>query len=84
LAKALKQARRKKEVPATIDTENTAFELNSILIGAQWSQLMTHRDPTNARLAILAKLHSMATEEIPDSAFESVKAWKIYLKHRDQ
>jgi AcrR family transcriptional regulator len=82
LAAALKQARRQNEVAETIDAEDTAFELNSMLIGAQWSRLMTHRDHTNARSAILAKLHSVATEQIPGHAFESVKAWTAYLKHR--
>jgi AcrR family transcriptional regulator len=81
LAKALKQARRQNEVVETIDTEQTAFELNSILIGAQWSELMTRKD-TNARSAILAKLQSVATKDIPARAFESVRAWKAYLKHR--
>lgn len=81
LAKALKQARRKKEVRANIDTETTAFELNSILLGSQWSQLMTGKDYTNARSAILAKLQGLETEKIPGRALGSVKAWKTYLKH---
>jgi hypothetical protein len=67
----------------TIDAEQAAFELNSILTGAPWSYLMTHTDHTNARSAILAKLRTLAKEEIPARAFASVKAWKPYLKHRD-
>lgn len=82
LRKALNQARGRDEVNLTIDAQQIAFELNSILIGAQWSQLMAHKDHTNARSAILAKLRSMATEGIPARAFGSVKDWKAYLKHR--
>jgi AcrR family transcriptional regulator len=76
LRKALDEAMRRDEVRMAIDTEQAAFELNSILIGAQWSYLMTHADRTNARSAILAKLRDMATEEMPARAFGSVKAWK--------
>lgn len=76
------KARWRDEVRMSIDAEQAAFELNSILIGAQWSHLMTHTDLTHARSAILAKLRGMATEEIPARAFGSVKAWKAYLKNR--
>jgi AcrR family transcriptional regulator len=82
LRKALDQARWRDEVGMTVDAEQAAFELNSILIGAQWSQLMTHTDRTNARSAILAKLASLATEEIPASALESVRTWRTYLENR--
>jgi AcrR family transcriptional regulator len=82
LWEALDQARRRDEVRRMTDAEQAAFELNSILIGAQWSYLMIHGDHTKARSAILAKLRDMATEEIPAHAFGSVKAWKGYLKHR--
>jgi hypothetical protein len=58
--------------------------LKEVGSGRQWSYLMTHTDHTNARSAILAKLSSLATEEIPARAFGSVKAWKAYLKHRDE
>ena len=84
LREALNKARWHDEVRMTIDAEQAAFELNSILIGAQWSQLMAHKDHTHARSAILAKFRSLATEEIPARAFGSVKAWKAYLKHRDE
>ena len=84
LREALKQARRRDEIRRTIDTEEVAFELNIILIGAQWSRLMSGGDKTNARAAILTKLHSLATEEIPRRAFESVNAWKTYLEKREE
>ena len=84
LWKALDHARWREELRIAVDAEQVAFELNSILIGAQWSQLMTHTDHTNARSAILAKLASLATEEIPASAFDSVRAWRKYLEGRHE
>jgi AcrR family transcriptional regulator len=84
LRKALDQARWRDEVCMAVDAEQVAFELNSILIGAQWSQLMTHADHTNARSAILAKLSGLATEEIPSSAFDSVRDWRKYLESRHE
>jgi hypothetical protein len=84
LREALDKARKRDEVRMTIDAEQATFELNSILIGAQWSYLMTHTDHTQARSAILSMLRGMATKEIPARAFGSVKAWKAYLKHRDE
>jgi AcrR family transcriptional regulator len=62
LRKALDRARWRDEVDLTIDAQQIAFELNSILIGAQWSRLMARKDQTNARSAILTKLRGMATE----------------------
>ncbi len=84
LREALNQARRRDEVRMAIDAKQAAFELNSILIGAQWSYLMEHKDRTQARSAILARLASLATEEMPASAFESVKAWRKYLESRPE
>jgi AcrR family transcriptional regulator len=83
LAKALNQARRRDEVRGSVDAGQAAVELHSILVGAQWCQLMAHRDDINARLAILAYLRNIATDEIPTHAFESLRAWKIYLDTRE-
>jgi AcrR family transcriptional regulator len=83
LAEAIKQARARDEIKADIETQAVAFELNSLLLGAQWSRLMTGRDYTNTRSAILSKLRGLTTEEIPDHAFQSVKTWKAYLGNRD-
>jgi AcrR family transcriptional regulator len=84
LWKALDQAQWRDEVRLTVDTEQVAIELSSILIGAQWSQLMTDTDHTKAHSAILAKLASLAAEEIPVSAFDSVRAWRKYLESRHE
>jgi AcrR family transcriptional regulator len=83
LEQAAKQARSREEITTDIDAREIALELNSLLLGAQWSHLMTGRDYTHARFAILSKFHSLATEEIPETAFGSVKAWKAYLANRD-
>jgi hypothetical protein len=52
------------------------LELNGLLLGAQWSYLMEHKDRTQARSAILTKLAGLATEAILASAFASVKDWR--------
>lgn len=83
LGEALHQARRRDEVCGNVDAEQAAVELNCILIGAQWSQLMAYTDPVSARSAILAKLRDLATAEIPTHAFASLKAWKVFLNTRN-
>ena len=83
LRQALNQARRSDEICRSVDAEQAAVELSGILIGAQWSQLLAHTEPTSSRSAILAKLRDLATEEIPTHAFASVNAWKAYLETRD-
>jgi AcrR family transcriptional regulator len=83
LEEAAKQARACEQIKTDTDTQEVAFELNSILLGAQWSHLMTGRDYTNARSTILSKFRTLAAEEIPEKAFRSVKAWKAYLANRD-
>jgi AcrR family transcriptional regulator len=82
LAEALGQARSRDEVRGGVDVRQAAMELNCVLIGAQWSQLMGHTDHHPARLTILARLRALAAEEIPTRAFESVDAWRAYLKSR--
>jgi len=81
---AVDGARRRGELRMTIDAKRTALELNGLLLGAQWSYLMEHKDRTQARSAILARLASMATEDIPASAFDSVRAWRKYLESRHE
>ena len=80
LRSAVNEARKREEIRREVDANRTAFELNSLLIGAQCSRLLTNRDYTDARAAILAKLRGVATDEIPKKAFESVKDWKSFLE----
>jgi hypothetical protein len=82
LAEALRQARRRDEIRSSIDAVEAAIELTCVLIGAQWSQLMAYTDHEKARLTILDHLRKLATEEVPDTAFESVEAWQAYLEGR--
>ncbi len=82
LKRAVERAQSLGELPDSIDAKRTALELNGILLGAQWSCLIEHKDRTRARSAILAKLAGLATEAIPASAFASVKAWRKYLEDR--
>jgi AcrR family transcriptional regulator len=83
LRKAVNEARHHFELRMDVDAERTAFELNSLLLGAQWSRLLNHLDHSKARQAILAKLKSLATEKVPPDAFDSVMAWRHYLGTRD-
>ena len=84
LGEALNEARKRDEIRGNVDAEQAAFELNRILIGAQWSHLMAYTDPVSPRSAIVANLRDWATEEIPTHAFASVKAWKDFLETRNR
>jgi len=84
LRRAVDGARGSGEIREDVDAKRTAFELNSLLIGAQWSHLLAHRDHTRVRSAILTKLGSLATEAIPATAFESVEEWTRYLENRHE
>lgn len=84
LRDALDQARSQEEVRTDIDIKQTAFELNGILLGALWAQLLSQGDYASVRMAILAKISSLATDGIPASALESVSAWETYFKERHQ
>ncbi len=82
LRRAIDGARSRGEIRREVNAKRTAFELNSLLIGAQWSHLLARWDYTSARSAILAKLGSLATEDVPTKAFESISDWDRYLESR--
>lgn len=82
LKTAVEKGQRLGEILDTVDSKRTALELNGLLLGAQWSHLMEGEDRTQARSAILAKLASIASEEVPASVFTSVKDWRKYLESR--
>ena len=84
LRRAVDGARGRGEIRREVDAERTALELNSLLIGAQWSYLLADEDHSKARLAILAKLGALATEDIPATAFDSVRDWRRYLENRHE
>ena len=79
---AIERARSLGELDNGIDAKRTAMELNGLLVSAQWCYVMEGEDRTQARGAILAKLASLATDKIPVSAFESVRAWTKYLEDK--
>ena len=83
LRAAVDEARHRFELRLDISPKRIAFELNSLLIGAQWSRLLDDTDHSKARVAILVKLKSLATEEVPADAFDSVTAWRLYLSTRE-
>lgn len=82
LREVIDGARRSGDISKEVDAKELAFELNSILIGGQWSHLLAHRDYDEGRFAILQKLRSVATDKIPESAFASVRAWRKHLANR--
>lgn len=84
LRRAVDGARRRGEIRAEVDAERTSFQLNSLLIGAQWSYLLAEEDHSKARPAILEKLGSLATEDIPATAFDSMRDWNRYLEDRHE
>lgn len=84
LEDAIDDARKRGDLLTTVDARQTAFELNGLLLGAQCSYLLEHEDHSHARSVILTKLASLATDKIPASAFDSVKAWRKYLEARDE
>ena len=79
LKEAVGGARNRGEFRWTVGAKRTAFELNSILVGEQWSYLMGYKNRGRVRSAILAKLGNVATDKIPAEAFDSVWAWRNYL-----
>ena len=82
LRQAVDEARTRGEIGIAVNAKRTAFELNSLLLGAQWSRLLGGLYYASTRSAILTKLKSLATEKIPATAFDSVMAWQHYLKTR--
>ncbi len=85
LEKAVQDAQKRREIDPDADAERIAFELNAVLVGAQWAHLLEDGKAfREARATILSGLQRLATAEIPASAFESLKAWTEYLKEKHQ
>jgi AcrR family transcriptional regulator len=84
LKTAVKQAERHWEIRPDENPEQIAIELNGLLLGAYWAHLMGKWFALDAaRDAILAKFQAVATDKIPAEAFESVHAFRRYLRERD-
>ncbi len=84
IRRSLDAARRIGDVHENIDARQTAFDLNGLLLGLQCCYLMEHKDRVQARSVVLTKLASLATDKVPASAFDSVKAWRKYLEGRHE
>jgi hypothetical protein len=82
LKSAVLKAQDRKEIDPAADARRVSFDLNGILMAAHWAFLV-EKDPRifgEGRIAVRAKLESLATSRIPASAFKSENAWKEYLK----
>ena len=83
LKQSVQQAQHIGELKSEPESAEMALELNTILVGAYWAHLAELGDPYSAaRIAIVSRLRNWATEKIPSRAFESVRAWKSYLRAR--
>jgi AcrR family transcriptional regulator len=81
LRKAVEEAQEKGEISRKVGPKRITWELNGLLVGAQWAYLLKHSDCwREARTALLDQLRKLATGEIPPSAFTSERNWKKYLE----
>ncbi len=81
LKNAVKQAQKHWEIRLDASPTRTAFELNGLLLGAYWARLMGDWDALeDARATVLGNLQKLATKKIPAEAFESVRAFRRYLR----
>ena len=81
LKSAVLKAQDRNEIDPAADARRVSFDLNGILMAAYWAFLV-EKDPgifAEGRIAVRARLESLATSRIPASAFKSENAWKEYL-----
>jgi AcrR family transcriptional regulator len=80
LRKAIEDAQKQKELGRGVRAAQIAFELNGRLLGAHCALLL--KDGASfreARPALLGRLHELATNATPGTAFESFMVWKKHL-----
>ncbi len=83
LQAAVKEAQRRKQLDREADAEQTAFDLNGLLLGVYWAHLMGQWGALDqAREKVLGRLRALATEEVPAKALQSVGAFRRYLKEK--
>ena len=81
LKRASQEARELEEIRPEADIKDTPRQLMSIVTGGYGISLLGEPDAfTQARAAIVVRLHDLATDKIPPEAMESVKAWRKYLE----
>ena len=79
---AVLKAQDRKEIDPAADARRVSFDLNGILMAAYWAFLV-EKDPGifgEGRIAVRAKLESLATTRIPASAFKSERRLERILK----
>jgi len=83
LRKAVQEAQQAGEIDPDADSEQIATDINGKLLGARWTYLLgRNRSLRATRAALLRQLRELATQKIPQSAFDSVAAWKKYVLHK--
>jgi AcrR family transcriptional regulator len=79
--RAVREAKKLKELDSKADPRLIAYQLTSMLIGAYATYLLENRDAlTEARKAVLGKLRELATDNVPAGALKSVDAWRKHLE----
>lgn len=81
LERAVKESQRHKEIKRNAIAEETAMELNGLLLGAYWADLMGQWGALDkAREKVLERLEAMATDQVPSTAFRSARAFRRYWR----
>ena len=81
LDRSIQQAQDRKQLLSEPNAEETAFELNALLIGAYWAELAgSGKAYPAARVSVLNRFRSWASNRIASRHFKSLKAWNRYLK----
>jgi hypothetical protein len=84
LKDAARTAQKNKEIDAEADPEQLSLQLASLLVGTHWRRLLGDSEVfRESRERIVTMLGALATKRIPKSAFESLNAWRKFLKQRD-
>jgi AcrR family transcriptional regulator len=81
LERAVKEAQKHKEIDRDADADETASELNGLLLGAYWADLMGQWSALDwGRKKVLERLEALATDEVPSRAFRSARAFRRYWR----
>jgi AcrR family transcriptional regulator len=81
---AVEDAQGQKELRGGVRAEQIALELNGRLLGAYCAYLLEDAVSfREIRAMLLIRLRELATNAIPRSAFESLRAWKNYLEKQN-
>jgi hypothetical protein len=85
LKDSVRAAQKHGEVGDGGNPKQISFKLQGLLVGAYWIRLLGHDEAfEEARIAVLRLLASVASEDLPSTAFASLSAWKKFLGKRDR